>query len=161
MPITQLTQTLAPYPMAAPEMVDSEDIFNQKAISKLTHDIALVSQLNTLVGQLNNFIAEVNTAVDIDALTTALDGVNQSLSQAQQAGGIATTVVDQLSVMLAQAEGVRSSSLYALKLNESNELVLSIGDGTYDASAFDTMAFMPSSGTFSIDSNNNLIFSTI
>jgi hypothetical protein len=80
----QVTQVLTQYPLPAPQITDSQDVFSQRAFSKVATDVILVQQINTLVSQINTVSTDVNTNSNT-ATTKASDAANSATASANSA----------------------------------------------------------------------------
>lgn len=79
MPVSQITQTLSQYPLPAPAIGDSQEVYSARAFSKAIHDIQVVDDVNMLVQQINTVSTEINESV-LSVTNDAADANNAKLA---------------------------------------------------------------------------------
>lgn len=79
MPVSQITQTLSQYPLPAPAIGDSQEVYSARAFSKAIHDIQVVDDVNMLVQQINTVSTEINESV-LSVTNDAADANNAKMA---------------------------------------------------------------------------------
>jgi cobalamin biosynthesis Mg chelatase CobN len=160
---SQVTQVLTQYPLPAPQITDSQDVFSQRAFSKAANDVVLVTQINTLVSQMNTVATDVNTNSNTatNSATSATNSATSATNSATSATNSATSAANSATAAANSATSAANSATAAANVVSQGVLYDGSISTTQTWSSSKVNSYMTNLQTQinSLTALNNLIYS--